>query len=183
MPSIERYFKSGDGSLLVTLLARSLSPMEMAESQCVSVRGSSLLHPRTRSQWEAIQSLQTHHSEWRIDSPLNIMQRDERRRAGNIDYNQASSDKDSWPQSSIPKLTTYDIPLFHAHQGSFNRSDASDNSSEFVYSDASAESEIYERELHLIPMEVPARYQLGDIIANIMTCDQLPVLRFVFHSS
>jgi hypothetical protein len=183
MTFTEKYFKSGDGSLLAVLLARSLSPIEMAESQYISVRSNTLLHPRTRSQWEALQSLQTHRSEWRIDSSSNIMQRDERRHAGNIDYNQGSRDKDSWPQSSIPKLTTYDIPSFHAYQSSSNRSDASDDSVESVYSDASAESEIDGRESLPIPMEVPARYQLGDVIANIMTCDQLPVLRFVLHDS
>jgi hypothetical protein len=117
---------------------------------------------------------------WRVDTPSNIAERDERRHAGNIDYNQPSNDKDSWPQSSIPKLIIYDVPLFYAYQDS---SDVSGDSNESVgvYSDSSTGSQVDRREMLTIPTEVPAQYQLGDIIANIMTCDQLPVSRFVLH--
>jgi hypothetical protein len=182
-------FKSATGPLSGEVLARSISPTEMKELQCVSVRGSTLLHPRTRSQWEAIQSLRIHPWEWRIDNSSNIVKRDERRHAGNIDWNQASSDKDSWPQSSIPKLSTYGAPLFHACPDGFNDSDASDASDasdtsdesvEFVNSYVSGPKANGQGKL-TIPMELPTRYQLGDIIANIMTCDQLPILRFVLH--
>jgi hypothetical protein len=145
--------------------------------QKVSVTNSTLLRPRVRSQWESINTIRIDELEWRLEASSTIAQRDKQRRVGNVDHNQTSKNKDSWPQTSIPFYTTYVVPSFYLLE---------------TYADfegqCEASSKLYnlsyrlvkpEQELFSLPAEVDSEYRLGDAIANIIACDLLPISRFV----
>jgi hypothetical protein len=144
-----------------------------------------LLHPRTRSQWEIIGRLQFGNEPWRLDKSSRIAARDETRHVGNIDWNQFSKNKDSWPQCSILKLINYELPLFIGTETSNLLDESNDSDSTDVDSTDGSDlsDELAPEEMRFIPAEILPRHHLGDIIANIMTCDELPISQSVHCGS
>jgi hypothetical protein len=185
LASIKKRLGIGSGQTPDLRRSRSPSVDPSSKLQYIVVKSNTLLHPRTRSQWEIIGRLQFGKEEWRLDKSSRIAERDDKRHVGNIDWNQFSNNKDSWPQCSILKLINYELPLFIGTEASnlldeSNDSDSTDVS-EFVGSDFS--DELVPKEMRSIPAEILPRHHLGDIIANIMTCDELPISQSVHCGS